>query len=212
MESEASDTRETAAPRRRTAAPPGQGPAPHGPGAAPPEPGKAPRRGQLNRAVKESLRDVGTQLSQLNNSVGSRLDLKATDLGCLDLISQHGPISPSALAMRAGLHPATMTGVLDRLERGGWIERGRDPSDRRGVVVQVARGRGAEILRLYLVDSGMNTAMDEILAGYDDKELELLIGFLRRSADAGRAAAEKLGSEIPPSLTRAAARGRPGRR
>jgi DNA-binding MarR family transcriptional regulator len=40
-----------------------------------------------------------------------------------------------------------LTGILDRLERGGWIERGRDPSDRRGVVVQAARGRGAEILR-----------------------------------------------------------------
>ena len=206
MKSEASDTWGTAAPHGPGAAPRVRGAAPHGPGAA-------PQRGRLNRAVKESLRDLGTQLSQLNTSVGSRLDLKATDLACLDLISRYGPISPSALAKRAGLHPATMTGVLDRLERGGWIERGRDPSDRRGVVVQVARGRGAEILRLYLVDSGMNTAMDEILAGYDDEELELLIGFLRRTADAGRAAAEKLaGSEDPPGLTPAAAPGRPGQR
>jgi DNA-binding MarR family transcriptional regulator len=149
-------------------------------------------RGRLNRAIKESLRDLGAQLSLLNHSVGARLDLKATDLECLDLISQHGPLSPSALARRAGLHPATMTGILDRLERGGWIDRGRDPSDRRSVAVQVARGRGAEILRLYLVDSGMNSAMDQICAAYDDKELELLAGFLRRTADAGRNAAQKL--------------------
>jgi len=150
------------------------------------------RRGRLNRQIKYCLRDLGTQLAQLNHSVGARLYLKPTDLGCLDLISRHGPISPSALARRAGLHPATMTGVLDRLERGGWIERGRDTADRRGVMVQVARGRGAEVLRLYLVDSGMNTAMDEICAHYDDEELDLLIGFLRRTADAGRAAAEQL--------------------
>jgi DNA-binding MarR family transcriptional regulator len=154
--------------------------------------GARAHRGRLNRAIKESLRDLGTQLSQLNHSVGARLDLRATDLQCLDLISRHGPISPSALAKRAGLHPATMTGVLDRLERGGWIERGRDPADRRGVVVQVARGRGAEVLRLYLVDSGMNAAVDEICAQYDDDDLELLIDFLRRTADAGRAAAERL--------------------
>jgi hypothetical protein len=38
----------------------------------------------------------------------------------------------------------------------------------------------------------MNTAMDEICAQYDDEELELLIGFLRQSADAGRGAAERL--------------------
>ncbi len=156
------------------------------------ESGSAPRRGRLYRTVKDALRDVGAQLSLLNHSVGLRLDLKATDLGCLDLITRYGPLSPSALARRAGLHPATVTGILDRLERGGWIERSRDPADRRGVVVQAARGRGAEILRLYLVDSGMNAAMDEICADYDDSELELLAGFLRRTANAGRAAAEKL--------------------
>src|SRR5260370_42596665 len=70
--------------------------------------------------------------------------------------------------------------------------RGRDPADRRGVVVQAARGRGAEVLRLYLVDSGMNAAMDQICAGYEDNDLQLLGGFLRRTADPARTAAEKL--------------------
>jgi DNA-binding MarR family transcriptional regulator len=154
--------------------------------------GEAPHRGRLNRAVKESLRDLGAQLSLLNHSVGTRLDIKDADLECLDLITRYGPLSPSALARRAGLHPATMTGILDRLERGGWIERGRDPADRRGVVVQAARGRGAEILRLYLVDSGMNTALDQICAGYDDTDLQLLADFLHRTADAALTAAERL--------------------
>jgi DNA-binding MarR family transcriptional regulator len=155
-------------------------------------PAAAPGRGRLNRAIKESLRDLGAQLSLLTHGVGVRLDLKAADLECLDLISRHGPLSPSALARRAGQHPATMTGILDRLERGGWVERGRDPADRRGVLLRAARGRGAEILRIYLVESGMNAAMDEICAGYADGELELLAGFLHRTAEAGRAAAERL--------------------
>jgi len=38
----------------------------------------------------------------------------------------------------------------------------------------------------------MNSAMDQICAAYEDKDLELLVGFLRRTADAGRSAAEKL--------------------
>ena len=77
-------------------------------------------------------------------------------------------------------------------EGGGWIDRGRDPADRRGVVIQAARARGAEILRLYLIDSGMNTALDQICAEYDDKDLQLLAGFLHRTADAARTAAERL--------------------
>ena len=48
------------------------------------------------------------------------------------------------------------------------------------------------VLRLYLVDSGMNTAMDQICVGYEDKDLQLLTGFLRRTADAARTAAERL--------------------
>ena len=37
-----------------------------------------------------------------------------------------------------------MTGIIDRLERGGWIGRERDPADRRGVVVQPVRSLGRD--------------------------------------------------------------------
>ena len=151
--------------------------------------GGARRRRRLNRAIRESLRDMSVQLSLLNHQVGDQLDLKGTDLECLDLINRHGPLRPSALARRAGLHPATMTGILDRLERGGWIARDRDPADRRGVVLRALRDRATEVFRLY---SGMNSEMDQICAGYSDDELELLDGFLRRTAEAGRTAAEEL--------------------
>jgi DNA-binding MarR family transcriptional regulator len=132
---------------------------------------------------------MSVQLTLLNHRVGGHLELKGTDLECLDLISRDGPLSPSALARRAGLHPATMTGILDRLERGGWIARDRDADDRRAVVIRAERSRGGEVLRLY---SGMIAAMDQVCAGYSDGELELLAGFLRRTADAGRAASAEL--------------------
>jgi DNA-binding MarR family transcriptional regulator len=149
----------------------------------------ARRRRRLDREVRASLRDMTVQLSLLNHQVRGQLELKGTDLECLDLISRDGPLSPSALARRAGLHPATMTGILDRLERGGWIARERDPLDRRAVLIRAERSRGAEVLRLY---SGMNSAMDRIIGDYDEAQLELVAGFLRRTAEAGRGAAEEL--------------------
>lgn len=149
-------------------------------------------RRRLNAAIKESLRELSIQLSLLNHHVGARLQLKDIDLDCLDLIDRHGPLSPSALARRAGLHPATMTGVLDRLERGGWVARGRDPSDRRAVLVRARRDRNAELIRLY---GGMNTSMDQICADYDDAELELLADFLRRTTAAGRDATGELAAD-----------------
>lgn len=147
------------------------------------------RRRRSNAEIKKSLREVRLQLSLLNYRVGARLDIKDVDLDCLDLLARHGPLSPSALARRGGLHPATMTGILDRLERGGWVARDRDPSDRRAVIVRALRERNAELMRLY---SGMNASMDEICAGYGDTELELLADFLRRTANAGGRATEEL--------------------
>ena len=135
------------------------------------------------------MRELSIQLSLLNHQVGAHLDLKDIDLGCLDTIARHGPLSPSALARSAGLHPATVTGILDRLERGGWVARERDPSDRRAVVVRALRDRNAEVFGLY---AGMNASMDQLLATYGDDDLDLLAGFLRRTTDAGRAAADDL--------------------
>ena len=141
----------------------------------------ARRRRRLTVAVKQSLRELRVHLALLNHHIGAHLDLKDIDIDCLDLLARNGPLSPTALARLAGLHPATMTGVLDRLERGGWITRERDPADRRAVVVRGLHERNAELLRLY---AGMNTAMDQICASYGEAELELLAGFLRRTAAA----------------------------
>jgi DNA-binding MarR family transcriptional regulator len=75
------------------------------------------------------------------------------------------------------------------LERGGWIARERDPSDRRAVLVRALRDRNPEVFRLY---AGMNASMDQILAGYTASELEVLASLLRRTTDAGHAATNDL--------------------
>jgi DNA-binding MarR family transcriptional regulator len=147
------------------------------------------QRRRLVTTIKETMRELSIQLSLLNHNVSARVDMRDVDLDCLDLIVRHGPLSPSALARRAGLHPATMTGILDRLERGGWVARDRDPDDRRAVLVRALRDRAGELVRLY---APMNASIDPICAGYSDAELRVVADFLRRTADAGRAATEEM--------------------
>jgi DNA-binding MarR family transcriptional regulator len=151
---------------------------------APSKPGtaqQARRRRRKATEIKDSLRELSIQLSLLNLQVGAHLDL----------VNRFGPLSPTALARRAGVHPATMTGVLDRLQRAGWIVRERDPeaSDRRAVTIRAVRDRNAELFTLY---SGMNNSMDDIFAGYSEEELTLLADFIRRTTEAGRAATDTL--------------------
>ncbi|MFG2056450.1 MarR family transcriptional regulator [Micromonospora sp. NPDC048930] len=152
---------------------------------------EARRRRRSATRIKEAMRELSNQLALLNHHVGVRLSLRDVDLDCLDLIARHGPLSPGTLARRAGLHPATMTGILDRLQRGGWIVRERDPeaTDRRSVTVRARRERNGELFRLY---AGMNAAMDDICAGYDEAQLEVIADFLHRAGEAGRRATDEL--------------------
>jgi DNA-binding MarR family transcriptional regulator len=158
----------------------------------PVSPERARQRQRTASEIRDSLRELRIQLALLNYRVGSQAELKDVELDCIDILDAYGPLSPSALARRAGLHPATMTGVLDRLERGGWIVRERDPSDRRAVVVRVVRDRFGELLGLY---AGMGRAMNKLLAGYSDRELEVIADFMRKTLEAGRAATEDFGAE-----------------
>ena len=147
------------------------------------------RRGRLKAEIRDALRELTIQLAMLNRQVGSHLELRDVDLDCLNLLDRRGPLSPKDLALRVGVHPATLTGILDRLERDGWVARDRDQADRRGLVVRSLRDRSPELLHLY---SGMNSALGQICNRYDDTQLEGLVDFLRRAAAAGRTAVDEL--------------------
>jgi len=149
----------------------------------------ARRRRRLTARIKDGLRDLSIQSALLSHQVGAHLDLRDADLECLDLVSRYGPIGPTALAKRAGLHPATLTGVLDRLERGGWVIRTPNPSDRRAVLVQVIKAKEAEVSSLY---SSLGSAMDRVCTDYEDAELVKLADFLLRTAKAARIATDDL--------------------
>ena len=146
-------------------------------------------RRRKTAAITSAMRDVRTEPALLNHRVGSRIRLRDVDFECLDVISRHGPISPTALAGRVGVHLATMTGVLDRLERGGWISRDRASDDRRAVVLVSPPDRQREVFAQF---DGMNSRMAQILAGYTDDQLGTIVDFLRKTADAGRASADEI--------------------
>ena len=66
--------------------------------------------------------------------MGRKLGLNATDLRCLDWLSETA-MSAGELAEATGLSSAATTTLLDRLERKGTVQRERDTVDRRKVRV-----------------------------------------------------------------------------
>lgn len=100
----------------------------------------------------------------------------------LDLIGRDGPMSPRDVIATSGIHPATMTGILDRLESGGWITRRPDPDDRRRLIIEADLDRGSEVAGLY---GPMSKAINQICSDYSDDDLARVIEFLERVAAAG---------------------------
>ncbi|MFB9662677.1 MarR family winged helix-turn-helix transcriptional regulator [Glycomyces mayteni] len=139
--------------------------------------------------VTELLRHLTVQLRLLNHQVSDRLGLQDVDLECLDLITRTGPLTATALARAADLHPATATGVLDRLEAAGWIRRDRVPTDRRAVHLTAEPDRTGEVRALY---EPLREAIADVCADFTPAQLDTIAAFLGRVADAGRAATDDL--------------------
>jgi DNA-binding MarR family transcriptional regulator len=129
----------------------------------------------LVREVQFALRAIGMRLGRLNDAVAGLVDLKGGDIELLDHVGRVGPVSPGELAAQLHVHPATMTGILDRLEKGGWVARERDSPDRRKVKVRAIRTRGSELVRLY---APMNTAISKLCASFTTEQLTAIRDFL----------------------------------
>src|SRR3712207_9587219 len=69
----------------------------------------------------------------LFRSVAARQGLSASEEKALDLLERAGPLTAGELARQTGLAPASVTGVVNRLERKGFARRIPNPDDRRSV-------------------------------------------------------------------------------
>lgn len=57
--------------------------------------------------------------------------VKPPTYGVLNVVGQRGPVSQREVCDVLGVHPSDMTEIMDIVEREGWVERRRDPEDRR---------------------------------------------------------------------------------
>ena len=136
--------------------------------------GKQALAGRLMLALRRSSA-AGVLHGQ---TVARRVGVNSSDLECLDLILMSGPSTAGEIARHTGLTSGAVTGLIDRLERLGLVERTADPADRRKVLVRVREDRIGPIAQLY---APLEKAMQALLAGYSKEELKVLIDFSERS-------------------------------
>lgn len=113
-------------------------------------------------------------------TIARRAGLNPTDMECLDLILMSGPSAAGDIARRTGLSSGAVTGLIDRLEKLGLVERAADPDDRRKVLVRVREDRIGPIVAGF---APLGKRMQALLAGYSEAELKLLLDFTERSGE-----------------------------
>ncbi|MBU6470188.1 MAG: MarR family transcriptional regulator [Gammaproteobacteria bacterium] len=84
-------------------------------------------------ALRRIMRSMDISSRQL---IGER-GLTTPQLLCLQNLGEHGAMTSGMLAQMVSLSPATVTGILDRLELRGLVTRERRPEDKRHVLVTV---------------------------------------------------------------------------
>jgi MarR family transcriptional regulator, transcriptional regulator for hemolysin len=98
----------------------------------------------------------------------------------LGWLALEGELSQTKLAGKMMVEPPTLVGILDRMERDGWIERHNCPTDRRKNLIRASRA--AEPVWDRIVECAMRVRQ-RATAGLSEQELAQLKLLLRRVGD-----------------------------
>jgi DNA-binding MarR family transcriptional regulator len=129
---------------------------------------------QFAKANQIASRFLSQKVSQLNIT-----SVQAMVLGFLD---DEDRITSSELGKRTELDSATLTGILDRLEVAGFIERKGNPDDRRSIRIHLTKQGRLMSQEATRVITEANSEFLEVLTDAQKRDLHGIIKKLRLHA------------------------------
>jgi DNA-binding MarR family transcriptional regulator len=143
----------------------------------------------LYHRLGDLVREFQRAVDQGDDEIARLLKLNRTDLRCLDLLLQRGPSTPGRLSVELGLTTGSVTAMLDRMEKAGYITRTPDPGDRRKIIIQATPETAAQAMEamMPLMEDSAKS-----MADYGAAELKLLVDFFTRAIDVQNRHVERL--------------------
>ena len=150
-----------------------------------------PIKSKLVADMIDNIRRVFQAVNEYSKKAERETGLTSPQLWAIKVIAEGAPIKVSELARRMYLHPATVVGILDRLETRELVFRTRSKEDRRVVEIDLT-GQGRELL----------ANSPEVAQGLLVKGLETLPKEKLFQLDEGLKSLVKIldAQEIPPKL------------
>lgn len=135
--------------------------------------------GNQETEIVVALRKIIRAVDLYSHQIALRSGLTGPQLATLREAAERGPLSLGALARAVQVSQATMSGILDRLERRGLVVRTRDGRDRRSVQLTVTDA-GQQVLAD--APSLLQDRFREELARLEPWERNMILATLQRIA------------------------------
>ncbi|AWP28009.1 MarR family transcriptional regulator [Paenibacillus glucanolyticus] len=125
------------------------------------------------------MRRLGTRTVLYQQQVASSLGLYNNDFISIDILHEKGPITAGELSKLTGLTTGSVTALIDRLEKSGYVRRENDPKDRRKVIIVPLYEDKEDVSETYLK---LYTSMMDLASSYTEEELDLITQFLGKAS------------------------------
>jgi len=127
--------------------------------------------------IMQSLRRIFKAIQQYSEAVLKEFGVTGPQLWALRTIYAEGQLSMGQLSQKMYLHMSTVSGVVDRLEEKGYVERVRGDKDRRVVKISLTKAGKR------LVQRGPEAAQGKLLHGLEclsQREVLIIRGSLEK--------------------------------
>jgi len=156
-------------------------------------------RGALMDELLLGGRRVGAAAVMFHAAASAALGISPTEEKALDLLDRNGAMTHADLVEATNLAPASVTGLIKRLETRGYVRRLPNPSDRRSILIEAVPERMGELAPIF---ADWGATIGRLSESYSDAELRLIIRYLNEAASAQEQATLRVTDEFGTAQTR----------
>jgi DNA-binding MarR family transcriptional regulator len=131
-------------------------------------------RQEIIQNIVDKFREMSLEAVIFHQALADELGLYVTDHKSMDIIHRFGAMPAGRLGEMTGLTTGAITGMIDRLEKAGYVRRTNDPKDRRKTIVEPVRNKKLE-RKIEMTFTPLHEGMHKVLSSYSDNELTFLL-------------------------------------
>jgi DNA-binding MarR family transcriptional regulator len=157
---------------------------------------RAKARAALMQELEHAVRKSSALGVIFGQTVANSVGVSSSDLECLDFLNIEGRVTAGRLAELTGLTTGAITGLVDRMEKAGFVRRERDEEDRRKVYIAIVPEALGKIARYY---EPLQKAVTRNWEAYSDAELKLILRFMSEGYETMLGVLDALTSKQTPA-------------